>query len=440
MIMKHNIIYNLVAAGALLLGLSSCHDDIPGSGVVDSKTGTVQLSSMSIDMSDAEKVITSSAGRATIDLNDFIVNIIDKTGAQAPRTYRYGDMPEILTLPVGDYTVEVESHKIQKAEWDAPYYKGSKDFAIQNAEITNIGVVTAKFSSLKVTVVFSDELRKVMGDDVTVSIKSNDSGELIFTPSETRAGYFEVIEGSTTLIAHFEGTVDGTKTTYDTPFVDIEAGQHRIITYKTKAAPDIPEQSGTIDPSGHVQLDADVEIVGIDGNLTVEEDLIDGSDRPGQETPKDPDTDPEPGPGPGGDVTDHAATFEATNSPNLRLDAVNTVTENFGNAIVTIRCPKGIKNLVVTINTDSQAFTTTLGDLGLDKPFDLAYPGDLEEQIGEEGLGLATGDKVINQKEVLFNITDFVPLLNIYPGTHKFIITVTDNDNKAETLSLVFKS
>lgn len=437
--MKHNI-YNILVAGALMLGFASCHDDVAGPDIVSGDEGTLQLSSLSIDMSDAEKVIQSTAGRASVDLNDFLVYITPKGSTETIKTYHYGDMPEILTLPAGEYTVQVESHKILKAEWDHPYYKGSQDFAITAGEITNIDPVTARFSSLKVTIRFSDDLRAVLGDNAKVTILANDEGLLTYTPAETRSGYFEVVENSQTMIAHFEGDVDGTFTTFDTPFTDIEAGQHRIITYKTKSGPSIPEQSGQIDPSGGIQLDADVEIVGIDGNVTVDEDLLDGSDRPGKENPKDPTPGPGPEPGPGGDDSQHAASFEATNSPNLKLDAVNTVTEDFGNAIVTITCPKGIKNLVVTIDTDSGAFRTTLGDLGLDKPFDLAYPGDLEEQIGEEGLGLATGDKVINQTSVLFNITDFVPLLNIYPGTHKFMITVTDNDNKAETLSLVFKS
>lgn len=439
--MKQSYLFNIIAAGALVFGLTSCHEDITGPVTPTGDNGTLQLSSLSIDMSDAEKVIQSSAGRATTDLSDFLVYISAQGSEDILYTYRFGDMPEVVTLPAGDYTVNVESHKIQKAEWDHPYFKGGQDFTITANEITHVEPITAYFSSLKVTVRFSDELRKVLGEDVKVTILANDEGLLVYTPAETRSGYFEVVDNSTTMIAHFEGTVDGTLTTFDTPFTEIAAGQHRIITYKVKNGPDIPEQSGKVDPSGGIGVDASVEIIDKDGNVTVEEDLMDGSDRPGHEVlPDDPNTDPEPGPGPGGETDEPVASFESTNSPNLHLDQTNIANESFGNAIVTITCPKGIQHLVVNINTDSDAFLTTLGDLGLDKPFDLAYPGDLEEQIGEEGLGLATGDKVINQTSVLFNITDFVPLLNIYPGEHKFIITVTDNENQTASLTLVFKS
>lgn len=436
-------IYNIMFAGTLLAGLTSCHDEINGPEITHGDEGTLQLSSLSIDMSDAEKVIHSSAGRASVDLSDFIVAITPKGSAAAYKTFRYGDMPEILTLPAGEYTVAVESHNIQKAEWERPYFKGSQDFEITTGEITSVTPVTAKFSSLKVTVKFADDLLAVLGDNAKVTILANNEGLLTYTTQETRAGYFEVVDNSTTMIAHFEGDVDGLYTVYDTPFTDIEPGQHRIITYKAKQGPTPPEQTGNIDPSDGIGIDADVDIVDIDGNVNVDEDILDGSDRPGHEVlPGNPDPGPgtDPEPGPGGDDDSHAATFEATNSPKLDLRGENIATEDFGNAIVTIKCPKGIKNLVVTIETESSSFKTTLGDIGLDKPFDLAYPGDLEESIGEDGLGLATGAKVINQTEVPFDITQFIGLLVPFQGKHTFVLSVTDNDNQCETLSLIFIS
>lgn len=433
--MKYNILNILTVCGALSLGLTSCHDNPDMPAEPDNEFGEVSLASLSVDMSHAEKVVTSNAGRATVDLNDFIVTIEDKNGITPSQTWRYGDMPEILTLPVGDsYVVKVKSHDIKKAEWEKPYYEGETTFAIQKDDITQIGVVTAKFSSLKVTVVFGDDLRKVMGDDVTVTVKANDSGELVYTPSETRAGYFEVVPGSTTMTAHFEGTVDGVKTVQDTPFSDVDIAQHRIITYKLKSNPEIPDQSGQIDPSDGIGVDAEVTTVPIDSNIIVDEDLLDGSDRPGQEErPEEPD----PGPGPDNPDEERVATFEATDSPNLDLNGVNIASDTFGNAKVTITCPKGIKHLVVDIQTDSDGFISTLNDLNL-KNFDLAYPGDAEESL--ESLQLPIKDQVINQTEVLFDITNFVGLLCIYPGNHNFVISVTNNENEVETMTLRFKA
>lgn len=435
--MKNKILNLFLGSVALAIGLSSCHDDPKVNPTVSEGNGEVMLSSLSIDASDAEKVVTSTPSRASVSVDNFIVTITESESGKVVKTWIYNEMPEVFTLPVGTYDVLVESHKVAKAEWEKPYYMGTKEFTIENNKITQIGTVKAAFSSLRVSVRFSDELRQIMGNDVTVTVKSNDSGELVFTPEETRSGYFEVVENSTTLIAHFEGTIDGTKTVFDTPFTNVEPGQHHIITYKAKSGPSIPEQSGTLNPSG-VVLDANVQIVDIDGNVLAEEDILDSSDRPGKE--EKPDDPTPPGPGPDDPSKDNAATFEATESPNLHLDEVNIVSESFGNAIVTIKCEKGIKNLVVTINTDNSNFTSALSDLGLAEPFDLAYPGDLESSLGEDGLGLAIGDQVIDQTEVPFNITQFVPMLNGFPGNHNFILSVTDNEGRQASLTLRFKA
>ena len=39
-----------------------------------------------------------------------------------------------------------------------------------------------------------------------------------------------------------------------------------------------------------------------------------------------------------------------------------------------------------------------------------------------------------------FNITKFVPLLNIYPGNSDFIITVVDSKGKSTAMTLKFNS
>lgn len=423
-----------------MFGAVSCDDNNwePNAG----GEGSAQLSSLSIDMSDAEKVVTNTSSRATANIDDFIVTITDQNGGTAPRSWKYGEMPEVVTLPVSDaYVVEVESHHIAKAEWERPYYKGEKTFAIEDGKITQIGAVTAKFSSLKVTVAFTDDIRAVMGNDVKVTVIANDEGELVYTPDETRAGYFEVLEGSNTMVAHFEGSINGKFVTYDTPFTDIEAGQYRIVTYKTKAAPEVPEQSGTIDPSDGIEIDSTVENVGVDSNVQVDDEVIDPSDRPGQEEKPD-----EPGPdnpdNPDEPVVEPAATFEATNSPNLKLDQINNVAdfptgEVAGNAIVTISCPKGIKNFLVNINSNSEDFKLTLEDMNM-VSFDLAYPGAAESNV--DSLGLPYGSHVINQTTVEFNITTFVPMLGIYPGEHSFELTVTDNEGGVSAMTLRFKA
>ena len=106
-----------------------------------------------------------------------------------------------------------------------------------------------------------------------------------------------------------------------------------------------------------------------------------------------------------------------------------------------ISASKGIKSLVVNIHTSNEVLPGLLAGMGLGEPFDLA---DINEDstTGDsvKTLNLPFNSQVAGQTEVDFNISDFVPLLVDLAGNHEFTITVTDNDNKAETMTLRFKS
>ena len=78
-----------------------------------------------------------------------------------------------------------------------------------------------------------------------------------------------------------------------------------------------------------------------------------------------------------------------------------------------------------------------LRGVGLAATFDLAYPGDLETAL-KDSFGFPVGNEVIGQTDVVFDITQFVPLLNIYQGTHQFKITATDANNVQVVKLLTF--
>ena len=52
-------------------------------------------------------------------------------------------------------------------------------------------------------------------------------------------------------------------------------------------------------------------------------------------------------------------------------------------------------------------------------------------------LGLPIDDAVLNQTNLDFNISKFTSMLSGFKGTHTFKITVTDNQGKTESKSLV---
>lgn len=437
--MKTNIAS--IAMAVLMLGCASCSEHWAPPTETE---GSLSLGSMIVDVKENANVVVLTGSRATADVNTFEVTIYDKAGDPV-NSWLYGSMPEIVTLSVGEgYVVKVRSHKVEKAEWEKPYYYGeSKPFAIEKNKITEVSTIEAAFASLKVTVEFSDDLMAVLGDDVKVSIESNDEGLINFGVPEVtaqKAAYFEVLDDSPTMVAHFTGTVGGAYIDKTMPFSDVKAGEHRIVRYDVKLGPEAPAPSGSITP-GVIDIDTSIVEVDVDGNVNIVEDpTLDSSDRPGQEDPIEPENPDDPiDPTPGEDVISFTKGGE---NDNFSLDGVNTVKQydaNYGDVIVNINAEKGVKNLFVTIVTDSEEFLKTLSDLGLQNTFDLANPGDLEGDLGPDGLNLPITTAVVGKTTVPFDITGFIGMLDIYTGNHTFKLRAVDAENNENSMSLVFK-
>lgn len=418
-------ILSLLTVALFGMCLTACHDEAKPTPT--DKEGQVSMRSMGVDIDNAEKVINTSNARATVDLSDFIIKIYDTATNNIVKSWTYAEMPELFTLPVGSYRVDVFSHEVQKAEWDHPYFTGTKEFAITDGNITEIGIVTCKLSNIKVTIKFDSSLTKYLTDDAKVTVIANDEGTLVFTPSETRSGYFEALAGSSTLVAELTGTINGNYTTHRTVLTDVEAGQHRIITFVAKDnRPDRPDESGQIDIGNGVYLDVNVIDEDLTGNINIEEDNIPDDDRPGKEEGGEDPNPPTP-PTPGEDaikITSETLSFDKVN------DVATTTT-----GIVFIAAENGIQHFIVKIDSDNTNFINSVKDL-LPLEFDLAYPGDDAESF--ESLGFPTGAAVIDATNLTFDISQFIPLLSAFPGNHTFTLNITDNKAVNKIVSLKF--
>ena len=105
---------------------------------------------------------------------------------------------------------------------------------------------------------------------------------------------------------------------------------------------------------------------------------------------------------------------------------------------VLLSASNGMAHVYVTI--DSETLTPEiLEDVHLASSFDLAEPGTLEE--GLNGLGFPTGNAVVGQTEIPFDITQFTPLLGLYgAANHNFIIRLVDQKGLEVTETLKIKS
>lgn len=425
-------ILTLALAAAAAVGLGSCDSDW-NPALDKSRTGEVQLSSLGVEVDTKEDIV----GRSSIDVSNYIVKIYNDSEALVEQ-WTYSSMPEIFSLPVGDYRVDVVSHAVQKADWDAPLYTGSKRFSITDSKITEIGVVTCTFQSIKVTVRFTDKLREAMADDVKVTVVANNEGRLEFTPAETRAGYFEYVDGSMTLAARFTGTVKGYEEDIHRVYNDVKAGQHRIITFGLRDEPLEPDpETGMIDPSQGVNVSVDVDNEDVSGSVDPgAEDNDDDNDRPGNEDFGD---DPTPGPGPDDPVTpgdDSKVDFNCA----LDLSQEHPLTDdNCAKSIIDIVSKYPISSLVVNIDSSNDDFNSTLIAGGLGTTFDLAAPANDTLAATLAGFGLPVGDAVKGQTTVKFDVSGLVGLLGSFSGTHHFNVTVTDEKGKTFTTSLKFR-
>ena len=421
-----NKIFSLLFTLAAVFALTGCDDWEPAQQKFAANTGGVNLGDLNVNVKEA----TSRAG---IDTSGYLVTIYNTDGTVASYdgkecSWTYSQMPEVMTLAVGSYTVDVRSHAVKKAEWDKPYYKGSAKFEVENNKITDIGTVTCTFASARVEVKFTEDLRNAMGADCKVDVVANDEGLLSWTANdEGRRGYFEVIDGSMPLAATFSGTISGQSVVVKKVFTDVNEGKCYVITFSLKKGSDIPDETGGVTPGG----------ITVDGEIFEEEQGTDvpgddpgdigGSGRPDDEDWPDEPTPPGPGPDEPGEEDVIGFTSET-----LVLGENGENDPSVTPAIVVITSKEGIANLNVKIETDNESFAASVGEL-MPMEFDLAYPGETGESLAS--IGLPVGDDVIGKTSVDFNITDLAPLLSGFSGHHSFSITVTDSKgNKKSTI------
>lgn len=499
-------IYSILMALTVIVTVSSCSKDDYWKTTVESDgEGKVNLAKVKDDLQvvTAENIVggeKSAKARDTYDTSDFIVKILKADDMSVVKTWQHKDMPEVFALSVGEYVVNVISHDQALQAWETPYYEGqSEKFTIEDGKITDIGTVVCKLANVKVSIRYSDQLRNVLGDDVTVTVLMNDGGQLQYTPSETRAGYFKFIENSHTLVATFEGSISGNRETLRKAFTDIEPGQHRIITFKLKNGDGtIPDATGNIVIGDGLILDTSVTVVDRDGNVVIDEDVIEG-DRPveGEDTDAPVVT---ADPASGTTFTDNlSVTLSATQSATIyytldgtpatkasarytapiALSATTTVstlavaangkqavqtftyTKAAASAAITIiptqmklapetnkvaelsdgkvniHSDNGIAHFYVKIASTSEDFMSAVSDL-LPTEFDLAYPP--AEYVGNlrDDLGFPVENDVVGAHVLTFDITQFFAML-VYPGEHKFTLSIEDasGNKKSETLILI---
>lgn len=421
--------FNIFCFASLLLLLVGCNKENPFSAITNEEEGQLLKSAIGVDLKVDDVVRKKIGTRADVSVNDFTV-IFTKVGSDVPvKTFKYGEMPDVVTLAAGDYICTATYGENRIADWENPYFKGvSEEFHINPYEITSyISPIVCRLENIKVTIEFDASLKSCMYADSYVAVKVNSSNELNYTleiAEAGQAGYF-MHNDESTLVATFNGKVDGVQISESKSLTGVTKGNHYKITFKKHA------DGGTSggDSDADIQVDASVTVVDVERNIErEEEELLDDSERPSE-------GDDDPGEDPGDDPTPKLPTIEGKNG--LNLDIVhdgNSMTEC--ELKIMSYAEGGITDLVCDIESD-RLTPDELQGVGLSQHLDL---GKTPSEYNEILVNLGFPTNVAGRKEVDFSITGFLTLMGaLGDGEHHFVITVTDaNGTTTKTLKIKY--
>lgn len=415
------ICFTLIASTLIFC---ACHTESMDN-IVNTK-GELKLSSMKIGVDmDVDVVYLESRAESGVDLSNYIVTIYDQYSQQAGQ-WTYSEMPEIVSLAVGTYTVEVKSAAEPTNGFDVPYYEGIATCEIKENQVTDVPAISCKLANMLFTVEYDESFQDKISEDVVTTITIGENS-LQIPASESRKAYLIAPDSETaSMEVNLKGTIDGEVIDYSEHFDNVKSGVHNIIKYQF-----IPVSDGSV-AGGAFSVS-----IAIDSSLTGSDESV--SVNPGQE----PGIDDFPtGGGEGGDAPTIVGTKFNGNSFDISNDVlevpVNMDMEHPLPLQVTLSAVNGIAHVYVTI--DSETLTEDiLTGVNLAASFDLAEPGELE--AGLKGLGFPTGDAVVGQTTILFDVTGFTPLLGLYgAASHNFIIRLIDQQGLEVTQTLKIKS
>lgn len=420
--MKKIYILPILAAALLSTG---CSKETPFDGEESRSEGKFLKSALSMDINGDEILHKNIHTRADVNVDDFTV-IFTKSGQTTPAAkYKFGEMPEVVVLPVGTYTCTATYGEDRAAEWENPYFLGaSEPFEISAYEITSyIDPIECQLSNVKVSIDFAPSLAAAMSADSYVEVKVGSADALKFTSVEAqsgKAGYFKY-SSETTLVATFHGNVDGAPTVETKSYSNILNGHHYKVTFKLHSHDGDPTGSASAD----VTIDASVVVTDVERNVEVgEEELLDDTERPRED---------------GGDTP----SGNEDKQPTITAQApVNIDIVNNGNSLTS--CVLDIHSyaeggiIEFTCDIDSPTLTPEeLAGVGLAAHLDLVNtPDDLAGPLS--GLGFPV--RVGGQKDVQFVLTNFLPMLEaLGESEHHFVLTVKDaNGTCAKTLKIKY--
>ncbi len=419
------IFITVIAAAAVFAGCQK-------SEIQGGSTGTLEFSMSSADDSynDREEgmldtrtaAAEAGAGTKAYDkeaaLASMLVTISNQSGVGEPRQWVYSEMPGVLELTEGQYTISAVSPDSRIAAWDQPVFGGSKEFSIIAGRTSTVELVCG-ITNVKVSVNCTEEFLKEF-TEYSITVRSaeatEDDGFLIWGASEVsegKEGYFPAADLTVTVQAYrwSDATEQKDPVQARLNITEVEARDHIILNIDAKATGAVETGGGsekpfiTIDDSMN-ERDEDILIGGLD-EIPVPGDG--GGEDPDPELPAEP-------------------TLEWAANPNF----APMIIKDGMDVNLVVNVPGKIATFVVGVQ--SSVLEQVVGE-----SMDLIYDESFIENFGSL---LPTGDALLGQTRVDFSLSELVPLiggLGAAPESeHVFTLNVTDEYGQSLSKALTF--
>ena len=353
---------------------------------------------------DEYMVVETKSAVDYTDVNNYDVVIDGPTKYEAKFSKMTG---EVVELGSGSYTITVTSPSTEPVAFEQPIYQAYEEFVIKAGEVTPLDLVCTPLNC-KVTIELSENFKKELASyEVVVS---NGLGELTWTKNsekddfgDGKAGYF-LPRGLEIKVKGYR-SIDNTEATAVHFVADPQPAEHHIIKLDAK----VTGQIGgiTIDVNTDFNdREQNVDVPGMDEEYVDRPDFGDGDE------------------GEDGEDETPQNTIEWPANPTFGKIVLNADTEIKMN----IKMPAGIATFIVEV---SDNFKELVSVITTDNVSYLDLIKDEKIKASFADSPLPTGDELLNQTEVAFDLSSFVSMLMgamSNGGIVTFVLKATDNN------------
>ena len=276
----------------ILFAISTAAVMFAGCKKTEITTSEAGLGSVSFSISSDNAEYVTKAELPQVDVNTFKVKITGKDNGYSEEWASVSEMPGVLELVSGNYTVTATSPDAKPVAWDQPVYGGSQDFTVMVGKVSNVNL-KCSITNMMVTINPTDDfLNELTGWNVTVT---SDDGHLTWNRTEYdegKAAFFDVAPLNVLVKGE---RFDGTEVIQQTLIIDeVAAKDHHIINLDAKV-------TGSIEEGGlHLTVDNTVndrnENINIPGLEEIPVEDEPDTEEPGGETGDEEDPQPSTAP------------------------------------------------------------------------------------------------------------------------------------------------